>query len=235
MTARWLMTSSRSVTVTIAANVYRPNIRALALAQGWDGGSPIELVVNAGVYVVALEIANVPHDVLTLTNRGTIGGAMGGITTGLYTRVRIRVANQGTIFGCGGLGGVGSSVSVCWGGACHSASGGSGGLGGGFWTPNSWTTINYQQQGSPGATGEVNSRPSSGYPGDNGSDLYGGDGGNGGAVGQVGEGGGSERAYGSYDWYNNTWPGPGGAAGNYLDGNAYVTWIATGTRLGNVV
>lgn len=235
MTARRLLITRRAATVVIAANVFKPNIKALATAQGWDGYGNVDVVINSGVYVVALEIIDMPHDVVTITNNGIIGGTIHSDGTGMYIRNRIRVINNGTIFGCGGTGGVGSSVSVCWGGACHSASGGDGGIGAGFYTTNSWATVLYRATGLPGVAGQNDHRPSSGYPGDSGSDIVGGTGGTGGSIGVAGSPGGDAQAYGSYDYYNATVAGSGAPAGYYINGNSFVTWLVNGNRYGRVI
>ena len=58
MTARrMLLTTARTTRIVISATVRSPDIRALALAAGWDGAGQIECVINAGVDVAALSLS----------------------------------------------------------------------------------------------------------------------------------------------------------------------------------
>ncbi len=239
----WLMSSGRrSVTIVIAASVYNPNIEALAVAAGWSGNGALDLIINPGVDVARLEIASsIPHDVLKITSYGRIGGVRGEYPaqvggTGLFTRSRLQMQNHGTMFGGGGRGGDGESASVCWGSDCHTASGGSGAPGAGFYSPSgTWNTFEFQATGSPGNAGWNSTRPPTGYPGDSGSWISPGYGGRGGDLGQPGQAGGSADWGGSYNTAGGFSRGNGARAGYCVDGNAYVSWLVEGTRIGPLV
>ena len=62
----------------------------------------------------------------------------------------------------------------------------------------------------------------------------GGIGGTGGGIGAQGLSGQAATYGGSYQDVGIGAPYPGAPAGYYVDGNSYVTWLATGTRLGRV-
>ena len=246
MTARRMLTASnrRTTRVVISANVYNPNIAALATAAGWSTGGKIDLIINSGVDVARLEIpASIPNNTVSITNNGRIGGVSGGRPeapttggTGLYVRSRITLTNNGTIFGAGGRGGDGEGMRLCWGGDCHSANGGNGGRGAGFFsTDGSWSIIEYQSSAGAGNPGGTSTRTPTGYPGDSGSTISAGRGGDGGAIGQPGQNGASASTGGSYDSSTPVARTTPGLAGCYVDGNSNITWIATGTCIGRVI
>lgn len=220
------------VYITIAASVRSPDIRALAISAGWVGYEPIYCTINAGVDVSNLTIANIPSGLLTIINRGRIGAEINS-AFGIYTRVNIAIDNAGgTIFGTGGRGGDGGSWRI--GNAfdtSYQATGpsGVGGYGSGFtnYTP---LALLPGYPGTPGSS-QVTGGPSAGGS----ITSTGGRGGDGGALGQSGQAGSSGSASGNYTLLQTYPPSSGGAPGNYIDGNAYVTWIATGTRLGNAI
>lgn len=167
---------------------------------------------------------------------GTAGGR------GIYTTVATNITNNGTIAGGGGGGGSGGCCQARYGDftGCG-ASGGGGGAG-------------YQPAlGGAGSNGANVGLPDGNYLAPDGGDATittGGSGGVartasgsqvGGVSGASGAGGnwGQAGANGSsstvtyYDWWAQD-GGTGGAAGHYLVGNSNVTWVATGTRLGQV-
>jgi hypothetical protein len=228
--ARMLMCASRTVRVTIASSVRSPNIAALAIALGWDGNSQIELVINSGVDVATLSISGIGANLLHIIVNGRIGGVFNG-GTGLYTRTPIRITNNGTMFGGGGAGGTGGGAWVQYHGSSGGASGGGGGQGQGFSASGTVTMLgstgggrgsDYQYQGAI-------------FPGDTAPSASGGWGGSGGAIGQPGFSGGWGGVGGSATASETTPPGDGQPAGYYVDGNAYITWLATGARLGRVI
>lgn len=231
--ARMIVAAGGNVSITIAASARNPDIAALARAVGWNGSGNITCTVNSGVDVASLSISGIPHDRLTIINKGRIGGIVNG-GTGIYTRVRIRIDNSaGTIFGGGGKGGTGGGASV-W--LTYDpinykadAFGGSGGNGQGFSTSGSVTLVG-ATGGAAGTTGYTE-RSGSGT-----ATAYGGTGGTGGAVGQAG-GPGSSGSYTGTGGYGGNYlaGGAGIAAGAYVDGNSYVTWVANGTRLGSAI
>ena len=216
----------------IAASVRSPDIRALAISAGWVGYEPLSCTINAGVDVAALSIANIPSGLLTIINRGRIGAMVGG-AFGLYTRTLINIDNAGgTIFGAGGAGGTGGSLRIQNPNSPSyyaAGDGGAGGAGAGF-TTTSTLTLQPASNGDPGRSETLGGSSVGGI-----GVSTGGRGGNGGAIGQSGASGESGTASGNYNLIQVFSPGAGQPAGNYVDGNAYINWLATGTRLGNAI
>lgn len=182
-----------------------------------------------------------------LVGRGSNG--VGGANA-LFVNRPVTVQNNGTISGGGGGGGGGAGRS----GANPSspvkaapvrrAVGGGGGGGGasqigvGGGVPGGTSTM-------PAPTTNTSSAP--GFAGSNGGSSAGGaggparpvaplTGGAGGAGGSVGAAGSSGTVGSGTMTRTGVQPtaGTGGAAGNYIVGNPFVTWTATGTRLGGV-
>jgi len=237
MTARWLMScASRTVQIVISANVRSPNILSLATAAGYATGMQIECVINAGIDVAALSISGIPDDALHIINNGRIGGvqssgSVGG--TGLYTRIRVRVTNNGTIFGGGGHGGTGGSASWSYASSSGSGQGGAGGNGAGFSTSGTVTFIGRNTNPNV-SSGTYSTYDGAIFPGDSQPWAQGGIGGQGGDIGQPGNSGSSGSSGGTGAGTPSA--GSSGAlAGYYVDGNAYITWLVTGTRLGRVI
>ncbi|EPD37962.1 hypothetical protein HMPREF9702_03627 [Delftia acidovorans CCUG 15835] len=238
MIANWLIASSagQSVYLNFSGLTINPDLLALARAKGWAPGGTVTVNVLAGADIGAL---NIPNDFIDgsvfIINNGRIGGIGGGRNirggTGIYTRRRITITNNGTIFGGGGGGGDGGNAEICAYSSCSRGSGGGGGNGGGYvQISGSWQ---YQATGFAGNSGSYDS-----IPGVN--SASGGRGGNGGNIGMPGlrgdsgsTGGTAEPSSSSNPYYQV--PSDGGPAGYYVDGNSYVTWLATGTRLGNVI
>ena len=216
----------------IAASVRSPDIRALAISAGWVGYEPLFCTINSGVDVAALTITDIPSGLLTIINRGRIGGLLNG-AAGLYTRIWISIDNAGgTIFGTGGAGGLGGTLRIQNpNSASFQATGtpGQGGTGAGFSNTGTLTLV-AAQSGSSGSS-ETLGGPTTGGIGTS----YGGSGGSGGAIGQPGSSGQPGTATGSYNLLQTYPPGAGLAAGNYVDGLAYINWLAPGTRLGNAI
>jgi hypothetical protein len=216
--------------ITIAATVRSPDIAALARARGWNGYGQIICTINPGVDVASLNISGIPHDCLTIITRGRIGGGLNG-GTAIYTRTRIRIDNTGgTVFGGGGLGGGGGTYLIQNPNSSSyraRGSSGHGGNGAGFTTSGPVIMIN-AESGSAGGS-ETLSGPSIGGLGTS----YGGGGGSGGPIGQAGNVGGYGGASGNYVLIQSYAPDLGQPAGLYVDGASFVTWIATGTRMGN--
>lgn len=197
-----------------------------------------------------------------LVNKGTIAGAGGdasgkGVSTATQAIVQtahnvtapaeanggpafnanfaISIDNgSGTIGGGGGGGGAGGSTAVdcactnCGGVniAGFSAGGGGAGFGAGGKSTNNWrnnqgytiANLNVYQLGSAGTLSA-------------GGNISGGNAGAGGALGSAGIKGTNTASCGTT--YTNQYSGgAGGAAGAATAGNANITWISTGTRLG---
>lgn len=237
MTARWIMASGgQGVILNFSGLSINPDLLALARAQGWLGYGKITINILSDGDVGALVIPNdFPDESVIIINNGRIGG-YGGISdsrggTGIYTRRKITITNNGTIFGGGGGGGRGGDAQICAYSACSSGSGGSGGQGGGY--VNIGGTMQYSFSGQSGFPGY-----SSNIPGVN--SASGGYGGSGGNVGTSGFSGSSGSASGTAEPSNQfnpsySSPGSGGPAGYYVDGNSFVTWLVAGTRIGNVI
>jgi len=211
---------------TISVNTSNYNLRAAAIAAGWNQERPLKanVTINTGVMVSASSVANYAFDTgtgfpagsaLTLINNGSIigmGGTGGkggfgatimlptaGQTGGpaLRAQVAITVTNTGTIGG-GGTGGFGGpGWDVESSGGCCSSYFGWGGGG--------------------GRSGATNS--AGGWP-----------------VGHAG----TSAAGGAGEVIHNEWGmvmsaseggGPYGG-GPAVIGNTNITWLATGTRLG---
>lgn len=218
--------------LTIAASVRSPSIASLAYSAGWSGYEPIICTINAGVDVSNLTISGIPSGILTIVNKGRIGAEI-NTPFGIYTRTAISIDNQGTIFGIGGTGGAGGALRIGNSfdtGYQATGEGGSGGRGAGFSDYLPLTFLN-------AVLGGAGSSRSTGGPSTGGGTPVstGGTGGNGGALGQSGQAGVAGTATGNYTLLQTYPPGAGSPPGNYIDGNVYVTWISTGTRLGGAI
>lgn len=216
---------------TISANTTNYNIKSAAIAAGWDQVKPLKatVTVNSGIYVYASTTAvygmqtgsTFPAGTtLAVINNGLIvgcggaGGAGGSQATnggpglaggvGFLASVAVSITNNGTVGGGGGGGG-GAGGAVF---AGDTGGGGGGrvlGAGGGGLTGNAGTltAAGAGRGGGPGGAGTS------------------GAGGNLGTAGSAGTDGGGTGG-----------PGAGGAAGACTTGNANITWVVTGTRLG---
>lgn len=191
---------------TISANTQQANVRSLAVSDGWDGASPLKVVIDAGIYVWS--------DSTSTGGMVVAGSFPAGIT----------IENSGYIIGKGGSGGVSGNVGLSGGPALVDSTGVlvllnksgayiAGGGGGGFG--------NAYSSGGGGAGGG-NGGGISGFYGDNHGPYYGGAGG---AIGQsgangsangltlIGLGGGAGGGGGSSPDYGNKSDDPSGAGG----------------------
>ena len=172
-------------------------------------------------------------------------GAAGG--SALYVNRPTIVTNNGTIAGGGGGGGGGGSM---WGDPSGSKpvdfGGGFGGGGGGGGSGTNGGAGGSGGSGAPGPAlgtgagtpGGAGTSPAGGGGGAGRASPVGrqaGPGGTGGGRGAAGSVGGTAPSTPSpsFRWYGKP-GGSGGAAGNYVVGNPFVTWPATGTRQGGV-
>lgn len=228
-----LLGKSASFTLNINSQVASPNIRTLAIKAGWNQNS--KLIVNINTYVNTLRLEagwSFPNGILINIAAGAgIGGTYNG-GTAFYTRVPVEIYNAGSIMGGGGAGGNGLAVYVD-----HSfgsrlwISGGGGGNGVGY-TNTISMALTARTNGATAVkqtfTGEVVGEAPWGIGGKGGK---GGDWGVAGSPGvHYGNWGGNTATGGI--WVN---PGAGGAAGCYIDGSAYASWLATGTRMGRAI
>lgn len=228
-----VVAGSSGVVIEFSGLTINPDLYALAYAKGYRGTGPVIVRVLADADLGALVIPNsFPDLAVYIVNNGRIGGHGGSRNsrggTGIYTRRKITVTNNGTIFGGGGGGGDGGDATICAYSSCSIGRGGGGGVGGGYVLVAS--AYQYRQAGGVGNQGSNDS-----IPGVNAAS--GGRGGDGGAIGLAGQSGSSGSTSGTSEPGSPSYstPGTGGPAGYYVDGNSFVTWIATGTRLGNVI
>jgi len=217
------------VYITIAASVRSPDIRALAISAGWVGYEPLYCTVNAGVDVATLTVSNFPDYLLTLINRGRIGGVLNG-GTGLVASIKFNLDNaSGIIFGGGGQGGQGQNVSIFRGtGYVATGTGGSGGVGAGFSASGTPTML-------PAGSGSSGSSQTVGGPAIGGTTqgtATGGTGGTGGAIGMPGNSGDPASTSGSFASSNFYGTTTGELAGFAIDGIANVNILANGSILG---
>ena len=247
----------RQFTFTISSDFTTPqDLATLAVAAGWDGSSPLVAINDAIISsnttaTPALTVSDSFPAGVTLINNGTIvgmGGAGGmasdaffnqlyygyaGLPGGhaLLTATALTIENNGTIAGGGGGGGPGNAF---WhsSDSAFTTSGGGGGRSGltesaggsSAYIPVSGWTPSY------GTNGTFNA-PGVGTDDDPYYNHYAGVGGDWGQPGQNGTAS------------SETWRAqfgvapqlPGGAGGNAVVGNSYVTWAATGTRYGALV
>ena len=225
------------VALTLSSNTYNYDVYTNRGPSYVAGSTDITVTVNPGVtvgststgtYALLVPSAFNPADTVTIVNNGVIQGMGGGGGVGRY------------------LPGVNGSPGASGGNAIYVnrpttitnnsvvASGGGGGGGGGASQSGKNWFLGGGGGGGAGYNGGAGGPGSGGYNGSAGTSSAGGAGGvhpsgyNGGA-------GGGRGAAGSAGIGSGTYPGyPGGATGNYIVGNPFVTWPVTGTRQGNV-
>lgn len=237
---------------TISASTSNYNLRSAAIAAGWDQVLVLKatITINSGVFVTSTSTGTPAFQTgssfpagstLAIINNGFIvgrggtggtggfssnraGGTAGGSGgTALLVSASCSVTNNNTIGGGGGGGGGGANSAVLGG----SGGGGGGGAGLGTGGPRgsqSAGTVN-SQNGSNGTETAGGAGGAGG--GDGRANTAGGRGGNGGGLGAAGATG-SRSADNSYAGFG------GGSPGNAVVGNANITWVATGTRLGAI-
>ena len=204
---------------------------------------------STGAYAMLIPAGFSAGDTVTLVNNGVIqgmggGGGQGGNNTSLpgvagtgggnalYVNRPVTIFNNATIAGGGGGGGGGSGGFYprgpkqggpqVWGGG--GGGGGAGTNGGGAGAGGSANLTPGTVSGSPGGAGDSTNGGAGGargtpIPAQAAQNSNGGAGGGRGAAGTAAATGG----YGG---------GAGGGAGNYIVGNGFVSWAATGTRQG---
>jgi hypothetical protein len=228
------------------------------------GSSDITYQINPGVtvgsstipaYALLVPSAFSPTDTVPIVNNGAVRGAggtggSGGSTTGattpgnpglsggnaIYVNRPTTITNNNTVAGGGGGGGGGRATSGIQpavkgprfiraggggGGGGAGAVVGAGGAGGIVPAPGPGPSFGFP--GSPGSPGTATTGGAGGAGGSNTSPA--------GPAGPGGSGGGAGAAGGTSPQPAG---GAAGAAGNYITGNAFVTWPATGTRQGGV-
>lgn len=214
-------------TLTLSSYYYNPNIRSLAVAAGWDQSAPLIVSITAAtggyINIPTAAQASFPGG-LTLRVASTAnvygntigyGNPRGG--TAITVKQPITIDNLGSIIGGGGPGGPGGSASA----SGNSASGGDGGRGAGA------SSSGYVAP-TAGSAGQSKSGPGSPPA----WELHGGTGGYGGIEGNAGSPGTAGTGYG--DGFVGAPGNPGFPPGYAVDGDSYVTWINTGTRIGGL-
>lgn len=246
MSARMLMTTGGGeLVVRISTPVRNPDVRDLAIAAGWDGAAKFTLEIMAGVDVAALTIgANLPHDVITVINRGRLGGMrqanLDVLKYGISTVRRLRVLNLGTIFGRGGYGGYGAGASCYYYSAALanliSAAGGIGGAGQGFSDSAAFVGLTIPiAQAYSGTNGGFTQYAGGIIGGTTAAWCSGGPGGDGGLIGATGLVGKTNTQFGgTYVSPETGIPQPGSAS-VAVAGDGLITWIELGIIQGTRV
>lgn len=223
------------------SNTVKPDIAGLLSAGGWFGKQQQLRIINNGM-VNTLEIpASLDGADITLVNASA--GLIGGVRnagTAIKTRAHIKIDNAGSINGGGGGGGGGGRTNVQFQAPTYVPAvgwgyGGAGGDGQGF--GESDLTIYARSFGAAGtSTGVISGTRAGGGFGGGGewAQAYGGEGGTGGNWGLGGNSGGFSSVSGAGGYVSGGVSSgyAGQLAGYYIDGNSYVTWLATGTQLG---
>ncbi len=245
---------------TLAVDVLNYNMKAAAIAAGWNQVDRLHMTttIGAGVKVGSTSAATPSFDtgislpvgsLLNLVNNGSIlgkggnggtqgvNGSAGG--TALKAQLILSVTNNGTIGGGGGGGGFGQSVTDNQ--AYLSGSGGSGGqghtpgLGGAKLTSTLYgPTPRDAENGLPGTSTAPGAGQSGAYINPYGGyAVQAGDGGAGGTLGSPGVPGGNHSYVGTAptQWYPATL---GGAGGKAVEGNVNIVWLTNGIRLGSI-
>lgn len=224
---------------TISADATNYNLKAQALAAGWDGVVPLdaEVTVSSGIVLSANSTSQYGFDTgsgfpvgttLKLIMPGYVcgmGGAGGAYSTGvtgknggpaLRAQHAISIDASGGVIAGGGGGGGGSS---------YYAAGGGGGRSGR--TNSSGGADSYS-----GASGTFSSGGKGGAVSGGAAGGTTGPGADGGGPSAAGGGGGGWGASGGTGY--NPSSIAGGAGGAAVVGNSYITWINTGTRYGSI-
>ncbi|QIL69557.1 hypothetical protein G7048_03710 [Diaphorobacter sp. HDW4B] len=229
--SRLIAASGGAFTLNITASVANPDIRALAIAAGWSPSKPLIVNITAPL-INTLNLGSTAFAGglrINISASTRIGGVLNS-GTALTTGVAVEINNLGIISGGGGKGGAGASVWCDYSASRVGGAGGAGGDGQGFLNASSLTVV-AAGNGASGSYSEysgsvVGTRPwASGGPG-----------GNGGAWGTAGSAGADGSVGGNYSAAGyESYAQAGVAAGNAVNGNSKVTWIATGTRLGGLI
>ena len=248
-----------TVNLTIAANAFNYDVFTNRGPAYVAGSTDLIVTVDPGVtvgststptYAMLVPSGFSPTDTVTIVNNGVIQGMGGGGGPGgapgaaplpagnpgavggnaVFVNRPTIITNNGTLAAGGGGGGGGgrtttgpakTSTTACGSGGGGGAgfNGGAGGAGGVFGTPG--------PRGQPGFAGSPGTSPAGGAGGP--SRVVGP------AVGGAGGVGGGRGATGAVGGAGNAGAGgTGGGAGNYIVGNPFVTYPATGTRQGGV-
>ena len=225
---------STDVTLTINSSVRvgSGNINSYALdtGTGWTAGDTITIINNGfirgkggnggnGQATASDGNAKNPSPVPSgLAGNGQRGGH------GLRLQFATTIQNNGSIHSGGGGGG-GSAAFGYLSGTIQVYTSGAGGGGGAGRNIGTGGAGGSSFNSGTGGAGNNGSFTAGGLGGNAGTGRYGGNGGGPGAAGQAGQA--------PLNWSGGD-NGAGGGKGNYITGNSFATWSATGTRGGNV-
>ena len=250
------------VVITIKSGVLvtasSTSLYALTNPSTWASGVIVKLVIESGAIVAGLGgdggRGGYAYTVWSEANEYTIiyyddgeDGEKGG--SALHAQYPLSIENNGSIFvGGGGGGGSGGLITFSlagWGSVSGCGGGGAWPLGsGGLWGRiDSTGTLsadyadypgNRMYVGNSGQDASVSTFGVGGVSRSNG--VYGtGEGGDGGDYDTGSQGSGANSWSGAFQVYPGN-AGNGGDAGDYaINGNSYITWVATGTRYGAIV
>lgn len=239
--------------LTISTDQSDVNLRAFAIAAGWNESSKVVVTINSGIYVSATSTGTPAMTIsgsfpggLELVNAGYIvgrGGAgaasssdgasasSGG--TALAVSTAVTILNASVIAGGGGGGVSKGTARRSTDSGSYAARGGGGG-GGQSGRTNS-TGGSGNSGAASGAPGTVSGPGAGGVgasntynDGKNNITFYGPTGNPGGSWGS------SSGNYVGYDSKGNPVTYYGGAGGAAVTGNSNITWSATGTRYGAI-
>jgi hypothetical protein len=258
LTSGWNGSEIMEAVITIPSSTYVGSTSNLTPSfdtdTGYPAGTTISIVCNGAIYGCGGK-GGVASSSAATRAAGTAGGPA------LLVRYTTTISGTGVIGGGGGGGGAGQgrgwtySYSSCDKSGCTTTTntryfgGGGGGEGaganrlgggGGDTTVTTYHKYRYATTGGTGSytvggAGAVSSYGSDG-PNDYSWGGYGGNGGTPGVAGGNGGAGGVGAEAGFYptafEWYPAT---SGGAPGVAVQGNTYITWITTPTRLGAIL
>ena len=243
-------------TPTISADTSNYNLKAAAIAAGWDQVTPLlaTVTVDAGIVLSANSTSAYGFDTgsgfpvgtsLKLIMPGYVcgmggmggNGAVGSPTAGsaggpaLCAQHAITIDATGGVIAGGGGGGGGSDGRF----SGYPSGGGGGGRTGRIGSPAGTSYIGYAAvDGTFSSGGQGGGGSTSPGGGTGGTTSPGGDG-SGGESGALGGGGGGwGSAGGNGGRATGGFGGSGGAGGAAVVGNSYITWINTGTRYGAI-
>lgn len=215
--------------LNITSSVANPNIPALASAAGWNGSGFLKVNITAPLVnrIVLPNTWSFPSGLEIEISAGTRVG--GGVA--LTTQIPVSIRNIGIISGQGGTGGRGGRTFFTYAGNYYNAGGGDGGGGQRFLDDTSLTVVGP----TSGASGGYFEYSGPVFGGDTRPYCYGGNGGAGGTWGSPGENGSYGTVGGSFDSAGTEIvPTAGTNPANSVIGNSFITWLATGTRLGPI-
>ena len=215
--------------LNITSSVADPNIPALASAAGWNGSGFLKVNITAPLVnrIVLLNTWSFPSGLEIEISAGTRVG--GGVA--LTTQIPVSIRNLGIISGQGGTGGRGGRTFFTYAGNYYNVEGGDGGGGQRFLDNTSLTVVGP----TSGASGGYFEYSGPVFGGDTRPYCYGGNGGAGGTWGSPGENGSYGTVGGSFDSAGTEIaPTAGTNPANSVIGNSFITWLATGTRLGPI-